>query len=276
MQKPSIFNVVGKKDDYFIFSTLSEFTFHVWKNAATDYHSHDNYIEIFVLLEGTISNTMLGERKILTAGDIGLISPGVPHIHNRINNDNVQLLNITCHHSIAKTLFNEIYHRKLPNTSIKKLNKTELKLIKQFQKTLSATSSDSDYNTVLASFCIYLLGCFKTLKSEKVALPEPFQQFINYLHEADLAYVTIKELYQKSHYSQRTLSSYFKKYMNQTLVQYVSDIKLNRAKNLIRSTDLSITEIAMTSGFNSITHFNHLFKNKFGISPKSYRSSLQP
>ena len=211
MQKTNIFNVLGKKDGYFVFSTLNEFTFHVWKNVTTDYHAHDNYIEIFVLLDGTISNTMLGETRVLTVGDIGLITPGVPHIHNRINDNNVQLLNITCHISIAEMLFNGVYHRKLPSSSIKKLSKSELKLIKQFQNTLAATTNDSNYNTVLASFCIYLLGCFKTLKTEQPKLPEPFQRFVNYLHETDLTYTTIKELYQKSHYSQRTLSSYFKK-----------------------------------------------------------------
>ncbi len=276
MTTKKTFNVIGEKEGYFIFSTPNEFNFHVWRNAPTEYHAHDNYLEVFVLLEGTISNTMQGETTVLTPGDIGLIGPGIPHIHNSINNDNVQMLNVTCHLSTAETIFNNIYHRRMPETEIKKLNKNELKFVKSFQRVITSTNNDSDYNTILASFCIYLLGLFKTLKNEQLEMPEPFQRFINYLNETDLEYVTIKDLYQKSHYSQRTLSTYFRKYMNMTLVQYVNGIKLNRAKNMLRSTDLSITEISSTIGFNSITHFNHQFKAKFGLSPKEYRNSLLP
>ena len=55
--------------------------------------------------------------------------------------------------------------------------------------------------------------------------------------------------------------------------QYILNKKLDYAKDLIVSSNLSISEIAEKSGFQSVYHFSRLFKNHFNMSPKSYKKS---
>ncbi len=272
MQQESIFKVRSFSGQCYTMYMDNDFDFHIWHNTDTVYHMHENYIEMFILLKGSISNTMLGETYVLVPGDVGLVLPNVPHRHNTVNAEDVELLNVTCKIEIAEMIFSNIYHRPQPKSAIRKLQTKELKIVKNFRNMIMFADNNAEYNTSVASLCFYLLGIFKNSAPVSQQTPEPFQKFLNSLQDIDLEFVKISDLYQKSGYSQRTLSTYFQKYLNQTLVQYVNSIKLNRAKNLLRSTDLPITEISSKIGFNSIAHFNHLFKEKFGLSPKEYRA----
>ena len=81
------------------------------------------------------------------------------------------------------------------------------------------------------------------------------------------------DIYAMSGYSQSALSQQFKKYMGQTLISYINDLKLNHACNQLKNTSFSMVDIAKSAGFESYPHFSRLFKSKFGLSPLQYRAS---
>ena len=72
----------------------------------------------------------------------------------------------------------------------------------------------------------------------------------------------------------RTLRYTFAKEAETSLLQYQLSIRLARAKNLLRSSDMAISVIARTLGFNSPWHFAHFFHKKVGYSPAAYRNPL--
>lgn len=57
--------------------------------------------------------------------------------------------------------------------------------------------------------------------------------------------------------------------------QYHLELRLETAKNLLTSTNLTINEVAYQTGFDSIFYFSRMFKKKNGIAPKAYRSHLK-
>ncbi len=65
----------------------------------------------------------------------------------------------------------------------------------------------------------------------------------------------------------------FKKELNLTPYQYILNKKIHLAKELL-STDMSISEVALSSGFNDQSHLYKYFKQFFSISPKEYQQSL--
>ena len=71
----------------------------------------------------------------------------------------------------------------------------------------------------------------------------------------------------------RTLRYAFAKETDLSPLQYQLSIRLARAKNLLRSSDMPIAEIARTLGFNSPGHFSHFFRDKTGHSPAAYRKT---
>lgn len=66
----------------------------------------------------------------------------------------------------------------------------------------------------------------------------------------------------------------FQKHMGQTPHSYLVSYRLNNAKKLMASTDLSMEEIAEQCGFNSASHFTRAFRADNGITPSEFRQNL--
>lgn len=80
--------------------------------------------------------------------------------------------------------------------------------------------------------------------------------------------------------SRRQLERNFKTYLNVSPRKYYTDIRLSHAYALLGETDMSVTDVTAATGFNSISNFSKLFREKFDISPtyfrKSWVSSIDP
>lgn len=68
------------------------------------------------------------------------------------------------------------------------------------------------------------------------------------------------------------LSHQFKKVTGFTLINYIQQVRINRARDLLLSTDDPISEIAQSCGFQSFSQFNRIFRQTYGQSPSSMRS----
>ena len=66
----------------------------------------------------------------------------------------------------------------------------------------------------------------------------------------------------------------FKKATGLNFTEYLSRIRIERSRNLLLNPHLRVSEIAFEVGFQSLTHFNRVFKNTIGQSPTRYRQQL--
>ena len=66
----------------------------------------------------------------------------------------------------------------------------------------------------------------------------------------------------------------FKKVTRLNFTDYVSRMRIEKAKNLLLNPNLRVSEIAYEVGFQSLTHFNRVFKKILGQSPTEYRNKL--
>ena len=66
----------------------------------------------------------------------------------------------------------------------------------------------------------------------------------------------------------------FKKVTGLNFTDYVSRVRIEKAKNLLLNPNLRVSEIAYEVGFQSLTHFNRMFKRILGLSPTEYREQL--
>ena len=66
----------------------------------------------------------------------------------------------------------------------------------------------------------------------------------------------------------------FRKMTGTTFTEFVSRTRVEKAKNLLLNPNLRISEIAYEVGFQSLTHFNRVFKTVVGESPSEYRAKL--
>jgi AraC-like DNA-binding protein len=88
--------------------------------------------------------------------------------------------------------------------------------------------------------------------------------------------ITIEDLSREVALSPYYLIRAFRHVYKQTPHQYLVGRRIARAKELLRNSDLSITEICAEVGFESLGSFSTLFSKVAGISPSAYRLSCNP
>jgi AraC family transcriptional regulator, arabinose operon regulatory protein len=84
--------------------------------------------------------------------------------------------------------------------------------------------------------------------------------------------VSLKELSNQFHLHPTYISNRFKELFGKSPIQIQRELKIDRAKKLLRSTEMTVTEIANEVGFTVVPGFTRLFKNYVGISPTQYRN----
>lgn len=94
---------------------------------------------------------------------------------------------------------------------------------------------------------------------------------IKYLESHYQEQITITDLADCAKLSPYHFSRVFKKHMNCSPYQYLTSYRINNAKKLLHNTNLSVQEIAFSSGFNSVSHFITKFKKHTNLSPKKFR-----
>lgn len=72
--------------------------------------------------------------------------------------------------------------------------------------------------------------------------------------------------------SSRQLNRVFRKIMGKTTMAYYRDLRLEKAQNLCRNSPLSLTEIALATGFSSSSHFSKAHSDCFGFPPSKIRA----
>lgn len=63
----------------------------------------------------------------------------------------------------------------------------------------------------------------------------------------------------------------FKAATGSTFTEYRNRVRVDRAKELLRSTGLPVTRVAGDSGFDSVNYFNRIFRRLVGVAPRAYR-----
>jgi AraC-like DNA-binding protein len=91
-------------------------------------------------------------------------------------------------------------------------------------------------------------------------------------HQSDP--ITLEEIARALNVSTFHFCRKFKQTTGLTFVEYLNRVRIEKAKILLHNKNLHITDIAYEVGFQSLTHFNRIFRKLVGHSPTQYRSTV--
>ncbi len=97
---------------------------------------------------------------------------------------------------------------------------------------------------------------------------------VNYIHRNLNHRITVEDLAAYVKLSRSYLSTTFRQCMGVPLNRYILDAKLEEAASLLRYTDRPVSDIAEYLCFSSQSHFQQAFKEKYAVTPRTYRSSF--
>jgi AraC-like DNA-binding protein/ligand-binding sensor protein len=95
-----------------------------------------------------------------------------------------------------------------------------------------------------------------------------------YILEHQTDEITLGQVAKAVNMSSYYFCKMFKKVAGINFTDYVARVRIEKSKNLLLNPNLRISEIAFEVGFQSLTHFNRVFKKILGQSPTEYRSQL--
>ncbi|MFB9279474.1 response regulator transcription factor [Cohnella cellulosilytica] len=124
-----------------------------------------------------------------------------------------------------------------------------------------------------------LLETWVLHKSESAALDNhrtAMRKACEYIGQHYKKDISLTQMAAATHMSVSHFSLRFKEYTGKTLVQYIQETRIHKAKELLRDTSLKAYEIAEETGFSTHSYFVRVFKNTTGLSPGEYKKRINP
>ena len=103
-------------------------------------------------------------------------------------------------------------------------------------------------------------------------LPKELQELICYMNNNYMKPLTLDDLAGHIGLSKYHFARIFKKHLGFTPLDYLIQLRLHRAKELLESTDIPGNKISCIVGIDNPAYFYRLFKQKFGVTPKEWRN----
>ncbi|MCM3635049.1 helix-turn-helix domain-containing protein [Paenibacillus camelliae] len=98
----------------------------------------------------------------------------------------------------------------------------------------------------------------------------------NYINDHMKEDITLASLAEQFHFSPQYLAKRFKEEYQTTIMNYLSQLRMDKACSLLVHTDLTIHEVAEESGFEELNYFSKVFKKHIGMTPTAYRKTYKP
>lgn len=98
-----------------------------------------------------------------------------------------------------------------------------------------------------------------------------FEMAKQYLTENYNREITLEDLAHKTGFSTNYFSKLFKTKVGKTFVQYKSELKIQKAMELLEKPEKSVTEVSLDVGFNDLTYFIRVFKEYTSLTPNEYK-----
>jgi AraC-like DNA-binding protein len=95
-----------------------------------------------------------------------------------------------------------------------------------------------------------------------------------YIQEHQAEQIKLSQIAKAVNMSSFYFCKTFKKFIGINFTDYVARVRIEKSKNLLLNPNLRVSEIAFEVGFQSLTHFNRVFKKILGQSPTAYRAQL--
>lgn len=259
-------------------------------------HTHD-YIQIWYVMGGCCRHWVNNRSYTLTRGNMFVLPPFVNHNIQVVTKEDVSIIgceftasfineNISCHGD-SNSLFDFTYlepflvsselvrpRLHISGATQEKVEKLLLDMLKEYQ------NKEKYYQIHIKADVLKLLAIvareYETQgNAENHELFEKFRDAINssvnYINENYTNRIYIEDVCKIAMMSQTYFSHLFKQITGKTFIEYINNLRVRKAVEMLINNNNSISDICFAVGFNDTTYFNKVFKKETGLTPGQYR-----
>ncbi|MBB3108636.1 two-component system response regulator YesN [Paenibacillus phyllosphaerae] len=122
----------------------------------------------------------------------------------------------------------------------------------------------------------YVLSALQRIREEReqqtVSVLDRAKQ---YMRERFTEELSLEEVADYVHLNAHYFSKVFKQQVGETFIDYLTSLRIDRAKSLIADDQLSLKEVCFAAGYRDPNYFSRVFKKVTGVTPTEYRSALK-
>ena len=138
-------------------------------------------------------------------------------------------------------------------------------------KTFWGVGIDPDIIRASIEALIVAVNKFEELGNADACTDARMIEIMNYV-QANYIDITLDDLAEKFFLSKPYLSKYIKEKSGMTFGDLVKKIRMKKAKSLLKSSNMTVENIAMSVGYQNVEHFNRLFKKAYDMTPMQFRN----
>ncbi|MBQ8876148.1 MAG: helix-turn-helix transcriptional regulator [Clostridia bacterium] len=245
-------------------------------------HSHEDYWEFTIVTDGTLFNIRNGKKETCREHTLFFSTTKDAHCLKRGAEGKLRYINIAVKESYLTKMLNvlspsfkqtlldgeracpfpveyiykieELLHR------VNLLTSKQLRLKNDLLHAATLLILQHLFSSHINLFDETLTGDFVWMQKLSVIMQKP--EFPTY---------TVNDLCDGLGYSRMQLNRLFKQHLGKKPHEYLTDYKLRYAKSLLKNTDMKILDVAMASGYSTLSQFQLNFKRNFGVTPGAYR-----
>jgi AraC-type DNA-binding domain-containing proteins len=251
-------------------------------NDTVGMHTHD-FFELFLILKGSIVHVINGKRQLLQENTLVFIRDRDVHCYEKASDGDCQFINLSFYKEVIDELFaflgtgfpsDRLFEPELPPTIL--LSKTEKEYVRYRLDQMNVIPSDEKL----------------VVKAEvRALLTDLFSRYIRITAEQDDPYgqpewflTLCSEMRKKEHFTRGTaallqlsgkshayLCRMFKLHLKISPTQFINELRLSYAENLLLNTDMDILDISLETGLENVSYFYELFKRRHHMTPYRFR-----
>ena len=261
----------------------------------TQYHTHD-YIELAYVVEGEFQQRIMGKDIRFKKGDICLIDKNCLHqdylfqsrsavvfigLANEIfdevmvaNIEEERLLSFLRTALMKQKDIQQYLHFKPKNQENSQIENLILNLMSELECRDEATGYMCKgiliriLNQLSSKYDFYLSNEQRKRMNWII-----FEEITNYINE-HYTTITIRELVQRFHFNEDYYNRLLKEKTGMTYSEYVQNIRLQHARTLLKTTKLTVEEIANRVGYHNKGYFYKIFTKRFQMTPSKLRKQV--
>ncbi|MCK0472012.1 AraC family transcriptional regulator [Halalkalibacter sp. APA_J-10(15)] len=283
----SLYNPALIQSDFY--PTIVFYYYKKWHNYQMDNHSHPQ-VEIMYVISGECEIGFEQKRIRMKKGQFILIDSHVKHRLTVRNDQYCRMLNVEFMFSQNSVSIPSISDLATDDQYLMSFLKcardfnvledsSEVYLILK-SLILELDKKEKQNQVMVALYLCQLLIKIAQLDQEAKQFQSKWnhpyvKKVIHYIHHHYDCSIKVKDIADSVHLHPSYLHRIFKEYTGISIMDYLLSHRIEKAKDLLKRTDIPITEIADYVGMSSGQYFSTLFKKNVGVSPLQFRNETK-
>lgn len=248
-------------------------------DRSTTLHGHNHFL-LTLITEGSGIQTLNGKEIVFHENDMFLLSPADFHKNTLLPGQSFSYYGVKFSYELMDARLSEVcaldklpLYLRLPESAAQTAKTIFAQLVAECRDGQEQVGSRAYLQAMVEQLIILAL---RQIKQDRFVQPEAFSnRVLGYLYSHFSESITVADAAAYMGYTPNYFNTCFRKHMGMPFGEYLSDMRLNYAENLLRSGTVSATEIAYEAGFASLSYFSRCFQKKYKLAPREYRKYWQ-